>query len=200
VHHLTISITDLGDSAVTLPMAAVTIAILLVGRRGRMALWWGGSIVACAAAIAVLKLLLTAAAPHHHSLTGLTSPSGHAGMSVIVYGGFVLLIGPSLTRVWRVLARFGAVVLVVAIAVSRIVLHEHSIAETVVGLAVGFGALGALRAGLARAPAERVPVVALCAAALAVIGLMHGTRWHTEPMIRALAKSEMTHELLPWHG
>jgi membrane-associated phospholipid phosphatase len=200
VHHLTISITDLGDSAVTLPMAAVTMAILFALRRVRMALWWGGSIVACAAVIAVLKLLLTAAAPHHHSLTGLTSPSGHAGMSAIVYGGFVLLVGPSLTRGWRVLVRIGVVALILAIAVSRIVLHEHSIAETVVGLAVGFAALAALGAGLARAPTERVPVVALCAAALAVVGLMHGARWHTEPIIRALARSAVAHELLPWHG
>jgi membrane-associated phospholipid phosphatase len=165
-----------------------------------MALWWGGSIVASAAVIAVLKLLLTAAAPHHHSLTGLASPSGHAGISAIVYGGLVLLIGPSLTRIWRVLAQFAAVVLIVAIAISRLVLHDHSVAETVVGLGVGLGALGALRAGLARFPIERVPVVALCAAALAVIGLMHGTRWHTEGMIRALAHSGVLRELPPWHG
>jgi membrane-associated phospholipid phosphatase len=165
-----------------------------------MALWWGGSIVASAAAIAVLKLVLTAAAPHYHSLSDLTSPSGHAGMSAIVYGGFVFLIGPSLTRGRRVLAQLGALVLVMAIAVSRIVLHEHTIAETVVGLGVGFGALATLRAGLARAPTEPVPVLVLCAAALAVIGLMHGTRWETEPMIRALANSDLVHELLPWHG
>jgi undecaprenyl-diphosphatase len=200
VHYLAISITDLGDSAVTLPMAAVTIAILLVARRLRMALWWGGSIVASAAVIAGLKLVLTALAPHHHTLTGLTSPSGHAGISAIVYGGFVLLIGPSLTPVRRLLAQLGALVLIMAIAVSRLVLHEHSIAETVVGLGIGFIALGVLRAGLARTPADRVPVVALSAAALAVVGLMHGTRWHTEHMIRALASSELVHELLPWHG
>lgn len=200
MHHLTISITDLGDSAVTLPMAAVTIVILLIARQPRPALWWGGCIVASAAAIAALKLLLTALAPHHHTLTSLTSPSGHAGMSAIVYGGFVLLLGPSLPGIWRVVAQLGAFGLIMAIAVSRLVLHEHSIAETVVGLGVGFAALAALRAGLARAPAERVPVMALCAAALAVVGLMHGTRWHTEPMIRALARSELVHELLSRRG
>jgi membrane-associated phospholipid phosphatase len=200
VYHLAISITDLGDSAVTLPMAAVVIAILFVARRVRPALWWGGCIVASAAVIAMLKLLLTALASHHHTLTGLTSPSGHAAMSAIVYGGFVLLIGPSLPRVWRVPAQLGALTLIIAIAASRLVLHEHSIPETIVGLAVGLAALGVLRAGLARVPAERMPVVALCAAAVAVIGLMHGTRWHTEPVIRALASSELVHELLPWHG
>jgi membrane-associated phospholipid phosphatase len=200
VHHLTISITDLGDSAVTLPMAAVTIAILLAMRRPRIAVWWGGSIVACVAVITVLKLVLTAAAPHHHTLTGLTSPSGHAAMSAIVYGGFMLLIDPSLPRVWRVLAQVGVAALILAIAVSRIVLREHSIAETIVGLAVGSVALLALRAGLRRAPAERAPAVVLCAAALAVVGIMHGTRLHTEPVIRALARSELAHELMPWHG
>ena len=87
-----------------------------------------------------------------------------------------------------------------AIAISRLVLHAHSVAETVVGLGVGLATLGVLRAGLARFPIERVPVVVLGAAALAVIGLMHGTRWHTEGMIRALAHSELVHELPPWHG
>jgi undecaprenyl-diphosphatase len=200
VHHLAIAITDLGDSAVTLPLAAVAIAILLIARRARMAQWWGGAIAASAAAIAALKLVLIAIAPHHHTLTGLISPSGHAGMSAIVYGGFVLLIAPSLPRVWRIAAQLGALVLIVGIALSRLVLHEHSIAETIVGLGVGFAALAALRAGLRRAPAERVPVFALCAAAVAVIGLMHGTRWHTEPLIRALASSALVHELLPRHG
>ena len=116
----------------------------------RMALWWGGGIVACAAVIAGLKLALTAAAPNHHFLSSLTSPSGHGGMSAIVYGGFVLLLGPSLTRGWRVLAQIGVAILVLAVAVSRIVLHEHTIAETVVGLGVGIAALAMLRAGLVR--------------------------------------------------
>ncbi|HEY1796702.1 MAG TPA: phosphatase PAP2 family protein [Stellaceae bacterium] len=200
MHHLTIAITDLGDSAVTLPMAAVTIAILLVLRRIGMAAWWGGSIVVCAGVITVLKLLLIAAAPHHHSLSGLTSPSGHAAMSAAVYGGFVLLIGPSLPRAWRIVVQLGALALVLAIAMSRIVLHEHSIAETVVGLGVGFAVLAGLRAALSRGAAERVPVLVLCAAALAVIGVMHGTRLRTEPLIRALAHSGMVHELMPRHG
>jgi undecaprenyl-diphosphatase len=199
MHHLAVSITDLGDSAVTLPMAAVTIAILFVARRARMALWWGGSIVAAAGVLAGLKLALTAAAPHH-SLTGLTSPSGHAGMSAIVFGGFVLLLGPSLTRGRRRSAQIAGAILVMAIAVSRIVLREHSITETVVGLCVGIAALAGLRAGLVRAAPERVPAAALSLAALAVVGLMHGTRWRTEPMIRALARSDLVHELDPWHG
>lgn len=200
MHHLTVSITDLGDSAVTLPMAAVTIAILMIARRARPALWWGGCIVASAVVITALKLVLTALAPHHHALAALTSPSGHAGMSAIVYGGFVLLIGPSLPPIWRIAARLGALVLILAIAVSRLVLHDHTIPETVVGLGVGVAALAALRAGLGRAPVERVPALALCAAALAMIGLMHGTRLHTERMIRALTSSELGHDPPSRHG
>ena len=200
MHHLIVAITDLGDSAVTLPMAAVAIAVLLTARQVRSALWWSGCIAAAAAALGALKLVLTAIAIHFHMLASLSSPSGHAGMSAIVYGGFVLLTGPSLPRMWRVLARLGALALVLAIAASRLVLHAHSIAETAIGLAVGLAALVAFGAGLARAPSERVPVVALCAAALAVIGLMHGTRWHTEPMIRALSRSALVQELLPPRG
>ncbi|HEX3882478.1 MAG TPA: phosphatase PAP2 family protein [Stellaceae bacterium] len=199
MHHLAISITDLGDSAVTLPMAAVTILILLGLRRVGPAVLWGGSVVACALTIGVLKLILTAAASHH-SPTGFSSPSGHAGMSAIVYGGFVLLIGPSLAPAERWLARLGAVVLIAAIAVSRIVLHEHSLAETAVGLGIGLAALTGLNAAFKRAPAQRVPAIWLCAAAVATILAMHGTRWRAEHMIRDLASSDVTHTLLPGRG
>jgi len=198
MHHLAISITDLGDSAVTLPMAAVTILILMVLRRSRPALLWGGSIVACAGTIGVLKLILIAAAPHY-SVNGF-STSGHAGMSVVVYGGFVLLIGPSLAPPERWLARVGAVALIAAIAVSRVMLRKHSLAEIAVGLGVGLVALAGLRSLFKRAPRERLPAMWLCAAAFVTIVVMHGTRWHTESVIRDLARSDVVQTILPGRG
>jgi hypothetical protein len=84
--------------------------------------------------------------------------------------------------------------------VSRIVLREHSIAETVVGLGVGLAVLAGLRAAFRRVPPGRVPVVWLCAAAFAVVVVMHGTRWRTEHLIRGLASSDVAHTLMPGRG
>lgn len=171
MHHLTVSITDLGDSAVTLPLAAAAIAILLAAGRLRLAAAWAIAIAACVAATAALKLALA------------MSPSGHASVSAVVYGGFVVAVGPSLTPLLRWPARAGAGLLIAAIALSRLVLHKHTIEETIVGLALGLGALAAFRA-VARD--GRTPVLWMCAAAAVVIVAMHGTRWQAEALIRGL--------------
>lgn len=184
MHRLAIFITDFGDSAVTVSLAVVTMAILLLLHRPRLALGWSVCVAGCGGVMLALKLILA----------GDVSPSGHAAMGTVVYAGFVALIGRSLATLERRAAALGAFALVAAIAVSRVVLHEHSVAETLIGLAVGLAALGALRAVLTVVPAGRLPAVWLCLAALVTVALMHGTRWHTEGMIHRMAG------LGPLHG
>ena len=196
MHRLAIFITDFGDGAVTVPLAAVTMVILFALRRPRLALGWGVSIAACAGTIGALKLALAACC--HRS--GLASPSGHVAMSAAVYGGLVLLLAGSLAPLERRAAAIGAALLVAAIAASRIALHEHSIAEVVIGLVVGGAALAALRVVVAAVPPGFLPVIWFGAAAAITIIVMHGTRWHTEGAIHALAGLDLFHALLPWCG
>lgn len=193
MHRLVLFITDFGDSAVLVPLAAVTMAFLFVWRRPRLALGWGLSIAGCAAAIGALKLALA-------GVPEVASPSGHVAMSTAVYGGFVALLGASLAPLERRAAALGAVLAVAGIAVSRLVLHEHTVAETAIGLVVGLAALGVFRSVLAVAAPGRLPAVWLCGAALGVIVLMHGTRWPVERAIHALAGLGLVHALLPGSG
>ncbi len=196
MHTLAGFITDFGDSAVTVPLAAVTIALLAVLRRPFLALGWGASVAGCAGAIGVFKLVLAGCA-HRIALPDVASPSGHVAMSTVVYGGFALLFGSSLTPAMRRAAIAAAAVLIAAIAVSRLTLHLHSPAEILVGLAVGLGALAVWGAMLAAALPIRLPLVPVCLAAVMTMAVMHGTRWPAERAIHEFAHSGLFHDILP---
>src|SRR5438067_2196816 len=90
-------VTDFGDTAVTVPLAALMGCFLLAARQPRLAAGWALAIVGCAGAIGGLKLVL-AACGYSLGVPGQASPSGHTAMSVAVYGGYAAVIGASLAR------------------------------------------------------------------------------------------------------
>jgi membrane-associated phospholipid phosphatase len=84
-------LTNLGDSAVTVPLAVLTYCFF--GARASYA-WHSSGVLRSSAALeesGVLKLLLTACGPGL-TLAGMLSPSGHAAMSTAMYGSLCLLI------------------------------------------------------------------------------------------------------------
>jgi membrane-associated phospholipid phosphatase len=197
VHGLATFITDFGDSAVTMPLAALTMLLLIVLRRPRLALDWAACIAVCLGAIAAVKLLL-AGCSHRIAVPCVASPSGHAALGAVVYGGFALLLAGPLGPVERRAVYTAAALLILAIAGSRVVLQVHSLAETALGLGAGLAAVAAFRAVLAAGPPVRLPVAWLCGGALLSIVVMHGTRWPTEFAIHGLARSGLFRALLPW--
>ena len=181
-------ITDFGDTAVTLPLALLTFAFLAGARQTRTALCWGFAVIGCAAAIGVAKILLTACGPGQLAEIGrLRSPSGHAGMSVVVYGGLILLIGRGAAPRRRRLLNASVALLLLAIAVSRPVLLTHSTVEVLLGLAIGGAALGSLAGVLRRWPPQQLPTVWLAVSAALLVALLHGTRWPAERAVRGAA-------------
>jgi len=199
VRALTNFVTDLGDTAVTVPLAVLVMVFLGGLRQPRLALAWGATILACAGTVGALKLVL-AACGARYGVAGMASPSGHAAMAAAVYGGFALLVANSLTRTARRAVYAGAAVLVLAIAVSRLVLRLHAIAEVAVGLAIGVSTLVLLRLVFAASRRAVLPVRWLVAAALVVIAVTHGTRWNAEGTIHGLAGSRLVRIVLPWCG
>jgi membrane-associated phospholipid phosphatase len=124
-------VTYFGDSAVTVPLSLLVLVFLL----------------AAAVVIGALKLVFRACGSVI-TTAHIVSPSGHTAMSTAVYGALALLIGgrfPPRSR--RALALVAAIV-IVAIGWSRVVLHDHSRAEILVGFLVGAGALALFRAML----------------------------------------------------
>ena len=189
-------VTDFGDSAVTMPLALLTLVFLTAAGRQRLALGWVLTIGGCAAGIAVLKLIFGACGSLV-PIASITSPSGHTAMSAAVYGSLALLIGGRLQLSGRAALNIVAWLAIVGIALSRVVLHEHTPAEVLVGLIVGGGAIAISRPIIGREePPPGLPLGWLMLGGIAVIAIMHGTRWAIEPSLHRLAVDFRL--ALPW--
>jgi membrane-associated phospholipid phosphatase len=179
-------VTDFGDSAVTLPLGALTLIFLLTSGWRRAALAFLLAIGCAGIAIGLLKLLLVSCGK---PLVGaaLTDPSGHVAMSAATYGSLALALGRTGSvrqRPWLLAA---AALLVAAIALSRILLHAHSPAEVAVGLAVGLLSTLIFRVILGPGEAPPLRLAWFAFGAILIAGVMHGTRWPIEQWIKAAA-------------
>ena len=178
-------VTDLGDSAVTLPLAAVV--ALFVGLCGwrRSALSLLVAVGATGAAIGVLKLLLESCGRPLVG-PGLTNPSGHMAMSTVVYGGLALIASRALRPRHRLWPWLAALAFLVLLALSRVIIHAHSPAETALGTATG--ALGLALLALLLGIEALVPLALawLAVPVVCVIVVMHGTRWPIENWVKTL--------------
>jgi membrane-associated phospholipid phosphatase len=175
-------VTDLGDSAVTVTLAGFILFFLVARERWRQVGAWAVSVAVCAIGTMAVKLLF-------HScllITPAANISGHTAMSTTVYGGLALLLTTRSIR-WPGYATYlAAILLVLAIAASRIILHAHQWCEVLAGLAVGVASVLLFRqlAG----PGERpIPVAGLLTGAAILAVLMHGIRWPGEAYLVQLA-------------
>lgn len=134
-----VAVTELGDAAVTAPLI-ITVAIwLLVRRRWRDLAYWVAAIGGGALMVAVFKWSLHIPRPIELN-TGVSAysfPSGHATMSVVVYGFLAASISPLLASRMRPALYGAAGMLVGGIAFSRLYLGAHWLADVVGGLSIG---------------------------------------------------------------
>jgi membrane-associated phospholipid phosphatase len=178
-------ITNLGDTAVTVPLALLTCCFLGAAQQTRLAFGWSFAILSCAGIVGVLKLLL-ATCGDRLAISGL-SPSGHTAMSTAVYGSLCLLIANSSPAVVRAIIYTGGLLLVADIAASRLALRYHSPVEVAVGVIIGVGAVAAFRIILANRPIVALPVQWLIGTAVVLVALLHGERWPAEQTLHGFA-------------
>lgn len=197
MHDFWVFVTDWGDSAVTVPLALLTLVFLVAARHRRSALFWVSAIVGCAVAIGTLKLIFGACG-QRIPLGHIVSPSGHTAMSTAIYGSFALLVAARLPSSRRLAIYAIAAAAIVGIALSRLVLHEHNLPEIALGWLVGGGALVFFGAGLRREAAPPLPLQWLLACGAVLIAVLHGTRWMIEPTLHRLAWDFRL--VLPWCG
>jgi membrane-associated phospholipid phosphatase len=179
------SVTDLGDSAVTLPLAAASFVFLAVSGWRRGALVFALTVMGCGAVIGLSKLLLESCGERIVD-GGAVNPSGHVAMSTVVYGSLAVLLGCSAPPLWRwsLLALAGLVA--AAIGASRVLLGAHTPVEVASGFGIGLVAAIAFDRLLRARPLKPVRPGWLTAAALVIILVMHGTRWPIEEAIHSL--------------
>lgn len=188
-------ITNFGDSAVTLPLALLTIASLALAGRRHAALSLLLAVGGTGLTMLALKLAFLSCL---NSLDGgmIRSPSGHAAMSAVVYGSLALLLTAGSPR--RPLLLAATALFVGAIAVSRFAIEAHSRAEILVGLAIGLGFVLLLARRLRHEPPfrpQRRPLILVIAVTLAAT---YGFHAPAEQAIQRL--SQILHDRLPACG
>jgi membrane-associated phospholipid phosphatase len=184
LHYAVVALTDLGDSIVTLPLAVLVLIWLLVWGNRRAALAWLGALILCGGITAVLKIYFVACPV---PLVRLDSPSGHTSMTFYVYGGLTLITAARL-ETWRrdAMLALGAL-FILAMAVSRAVLHFHSVSEVIIGLIIGGGALALFWHGCRGLAAAAKPVWPLWLATLVPILVLGGRSAGVENLLHRIA-------------
>jgi membrane-associated phospholipid phosphatase len=176
-------LTDFGDSAVLLPLSLVVLGWLLATRSISAAIWWVGVLAVFGAVIGGLKMLFFACPP----AVDVRSPSGHTGFSMLVYGSIAAIIAIQRQSRWsRAAIMAAATALVVGIAVSRVTLHMHSRAETVIGFLIGAAAVGAFVFGYARTTTRGRLLAPLLFAVVLTAAIFHGAELNAETNLHAL--------------
>lgn len=178
------TITDLGDLAVLLPLVAVLTAWLVAIRQPRAVMWWLVAVALCMGSTAVLKVYFYVCPP----LADLHNPSGHTSLSTLVYGALTLAVATSVTGWKRVPVIFAGAALIVAIGISRVLIHFHSFLEVVLGSVIGICAL-ALFAGQFWPGRPREPRLrALLIACVGLMVMLNGQDLQAEDMFHALSR------------
>jgi len=175
-----IALTQFGDLAVLLPLAAVMLLWLLFMRHSRDAAWWAIAVVLCAGSTAVLKIFFYACPPAPE----LHTPSGHTSLSILVYGAMALVSASETAGLRRLMTISGAAGFILAIAASRLLLNVHSTAEVSVGLLIGSAALALFGQSYMRRRAPKVWLSPLLVTGAAVILVLHGRELNAEESLR----------------
>ena len=168
-------LTELGDSVVIALVAAAVLAWLLWRRNWRAAGYWAGAVGFGQLAATLIKQVLQRPRPLADLYEGLSTyafPSGHATMSMVVYGFLAVLVARSVFPPRRWLAYAVAALLICAIATSRLYLGAHWLSDVIGGLSLGLAwvcllAIAYYRHSTAVPLPRSLPGVALLALALA---------------------------------
>ena len=134
---LWLHLTALGDSSVTLPCVGLTTLCLLLAAPTRGLAWrWLLPVAGVAGLVAASKLAFMVWGV---GLPGLdfTGLSGHAAMAAVVWPAMGSLLVGRAGSAWRISGVLLGMLLAVAIAWSRVVLHAHSVSEVTLGVSTG---------------------------------------------------------------
>jgi membrane-associated phospholipid phosphatase len=152
----------------------------------------------CIGLTALLKIVFYGCPP----AGDMHSPSGHTGLSTLVYGALTLVTATAWSgSSYRVLVIAGGGGLILAIGVSRLLLEAHSVSEVGLGLVIGSVSLALFSHKYLRVQNEKVwylkgqneKVWPLLVAAGILLSILHGRELDAERFLHRIAGFFLIH-------
>lgn len=188
-----LEITRFGGIVVTAPAAAAITAWLMMGRAWRPAAWWGVLFIGGMAVVVATKIAFIGWGLGIRTLD-FTGISGHAMRATAVYPVLFYLALLRTAPLVRKLSGLIGMGVAIAIDISRVVIHAHSISEAVAGFVLG-GLIGVIfLRSAASLKAFRVSRWALVAGLLTVVAASYLKPVPTEHWIENVALAVSGHD------
>jgi membrane-associated phospholipid phosphatase len=178
------AVTDLGDLGVVLPLAAVLAMVLWRFESAVAAAVFGGTLAACLGIMLLLKLAFISCGSSWQ--VGISSPSGHASASTMVYGAFGTVCATHLAPRFNAAIVGAVVLLVAAIAASRVAIGAHNGVEVCIGLGVGAAALSVFVVWYRGQPRRRLNPTLLGMLACVGLAVSYGAHVPAEKLLAQL--------------
>jgi membrane-associated phospholipid phosphatase len=174
-----LALTDFGDLAVLMPVAAA-ILIWLGLHFSLAAPRWLIALGLCIGLTALSKVFFYGCPP----AGDIHSPSGHTSLSTLIYGVVTLVAAGPEPGLRRLSVIAGGAGLILAIAVSRLLLGTHSAPEVGTGLFIGIISFALFAQKYLPRPDTRVWLLLVVAGVL--ISILHGRELHAEQFLHRL--------------
>lgn len=144
--YVMVAITEIGDVQVVMPIILAALAWFIWHRLWQTSLYWLAVIGLAEILVKVLKVTLHRPRPGliYEGVERFSFPSGHATMSVVVYGFLAFLICREQRSGIRNLIALTVTFFVALIAFSRLYLGAHWASDVIAGMSFGLAWIGLL--------------------------------------------------------
>ena len=182
------NITAMGDLAVLVPSVGLMLVWLSLFPATRAVAWrWAILFLFVAGLVAASKLTFMAWGWGIRRLNFI-GVSGHSAMAALVWPSMLGLVFDVQWRRWRLAAMVSGQLLALFIAISRLMLHAHSMAEVVAGFVVGSTVALLFLTRFGDRWRLQGRGIFLAASVLLMLPFVYGHRFPSERILRVLAQ------------
>lgn len=185
-----IVLTELGSAYVVIPVIVAAALWLAIVRRWQTLAYWIAAVVFAEFLVIVLKYGLERARPEtlYELVDPYSFPSGHAAMSIVVYGFLAFLLAHGKPGWQKVALALPAASIAVLVAFSRVYLGAHWFSDVVASIGLGLAWIGLLCIAyinhVTERPQRALPMFIVVFATMTFFGTAYGHRYHERDLAR----------------